>query len=111
MTKSQERALNKIRRLVDQEIKGIRGDRDDKEIKVWEVDENEYFVSVIVEYGYKNDEGTMASIICRDRAHLFIGKRGGITYPVSKKLKNGTWKHYSKEFKGYSILQAVVDQH
>ena len=104
MTNSQVEALYKIRGLVDKEI------TDKKEIKVWEIDENKYFVSLVVEYGLKNDEGTMAELYCRDRAHLFIGKRGGVTYPVSKKLKDGSYTQYEKRFLGYSILQAVVDQ-
>ena len=101
MTKSQEKALKKIRKLVEEEFYSDRC-----EIKEWTVKENEYFVSLVVEYGLKNDEGTMAEVYARDRAHLFIGKRGGITYPVNK--KNGDM--VCRRFKGYSILQAVCDQ-
>ena len=107
MTKSQERALNKIKRLAE---KWANEGFEDGELKKWDVEENEYFVSVIVEIGGKNDEGTQAEVFARDRAQLFIGKCGGVTYPVYKRLKNGTYKHYTKTFKGYSILQAVVDQ-
>ena len=107
MTKSQERAIERIRKLAEKEMNES---FKDGEIKNWEVEENEYFVSVVVEIGGKNDEGTMAEIFCRDRAQLFVYKRGGIKYPVSKQLKNGEWKHYYKRFEGYSILQAVVDQ-
>lgn len=107
MTKSQERALNKIKRLAE---KWANEGFKDGELKEWNVEENEYFVSVIVEIGGKNDEGTQAEVFARDRAQLFIGKCGGVTYPVYKRLKNGTYKHYTKTFKGHSILQAVVDQ-
>ena len=100
MTKAQEQAIKKIRKLAEDHLYS-----DSYEIKEWDIKENEYFVSVVVETGMKNDEGTLASILCRDRAHLFIGKRGGITYPVTK---NG--KQVRRRFKGYSILQAVVDQ-
>ena len=100
MTKAQEKAVAKIKTLVEKELLS-----DEYEIKTWKVEENKFFVSVYVVYGMKNDEGTLAELIVRDRAHLFIGKRGGITYPISK---NG--KHYTKRFKGYSILQAVCDQ-
>lgn len=100
MTKAQEKAVAKIRALAEQNFYA-----DDMEFKEWEVEEFESFVSVVVETGHKNDEGTMAAIFCRDRAHLFVGKRGGIRYPVHK---NG--KHYYKRFEGYSILQAVCDQ-
>lgn len=101
MTKSQEKALKKIKLLVEKELYS-----DDYEIKKWEVTENEYFIALVVEYGLKADEGTLAASIARDHALLFIGKHGGITYPMSS--KNG--KVYTKRFKGYSILQAVCDQ-
>lgn len=107
MTKSQERAVEKIKKLAEDYMNKC---FNNGELKEWEVEENEYFVSVVLEIGNKDDEGTMAAIFGRDRAHLFVGKRGGVTYPVSKQLINGTWKHYTKVFKGYSILQAVVDQ-
>lgn len=35
-------------------------------------------VSVVVVVGMKNDEGTMAAVLCRKRGHFFIGRRGGI---------------------------------
>lgn len=99
MTKAQEKAIERIRTLVEAEC----GDR--YEIKEWNIAEFPYFVSLVSETGLIGDEGTMASIFARDRAHLFIGKRGGITYPV---IRNG--KQTNRRFKGYSILQAVVDQ-
>lgn len=105
MTNAQEKALERIKKLVEKEFYS-----DQCEIKRWDMNENEYFVSLVVEYGLKDDEGTMAEIICRDRCQLFIGKRGGITYPVSKFMKNGKFKNYEKRFEGYSILQAVIDQ-
>lgn len=107
MTNSQEKAVARIRNLAE---KWASEGFADGEIKEWEVEENEYFVSVVVEIGGKGDEGTLAEYIARDRAHIFVGKRGGMRYPVSKELKNGTWKHYYKTFGGYSILQAVCDQ-
>lgn len=110
MTRAQEQAVARVRKLVEREIKGIYGDKDCYEIKCWEITEYDSFIALVVEYGMKGDEGTLAEVIGRNRAHLFIGKRGGITYPVSKKLKSGEYKHYTKHFKGYSILQAVCDQ-
>ncbi|MCR5295137.1 MAG: hypothetical protein K6E30_08230 [Lachnospiraceae bacterium] len=107
ITKAQEKAIAQIKRLAEKE----HGTHCNKyEFKEFTVSENEYFVSVVVEIGMIGDEGTMAEIYCRDRAHLFIGPRGGITYPVSKKMKDGSWKHYFKRFGGYSILQASLDQ-
>jgi len=100
MTKSQEQALERVRALVESELLS-----DEYEIKIWEISDCKYFISLVVEYGLKNDEGTLASLIARDRAHLFIGKRGGIRYPVSKDGET-----IYRVFKGYSILQAVCDQ-
>ena len=101
MTKAQENAVARIKRLAEQTLFFS----EDYEFKAWEVKEYESFVSVLLETGLKGDEGTWASIIARDRAHLFIGKRGGITYPVSKNKR-----HYTKSFNGHTILTVVIDQ-
>ena len=106
MTKSQEKALADIRRLVERDFPN----KDRYEIKKWEINDYETFCSLVVEYGLIGDEGTMAEIFGRDRAHLYIGRKGTITYPVHKQLKNGKFKWYTKDFRGYSILQAVCDQ-
>lgn len=101
MTKAQERSVAKIRRQAETEFNWT-------EVKEFEVTENEYFVSVCAVIGMPDDEGTMAAILCRDRIHVFIGKRGAITYPVSKLLKNGNWKHYYKKYR--SFLGTAIDQ-
>lgn len=101
MTKLQEKAIERIKKLVKSDMYS-----DDMEIKKWEVNELDSFVSLVVEYGHIGDEGTLASIICRTRAHLFIGKRGGITYPITNKKG----QFVRKQFGGYSILQAALDQ-
>lgn len=106
MTNSQKLAIEKIRRLAD---KFYLEERDGYELKSWRVEDCGKFTSVILEYGLIGDEGTLA-ILARGHAHLFVGKKGGITYPVNKILKNGEYKWYKKTFKGYSILQAVCDQ-
>ena len=107
ITKQQTKAIENIKRLAE---KLHEGHADKYEIKKFEIHENEYFVAVVVETGMKDDEGTLAEVFCRDCAQLFIGPRGGITYPVSKKLKNGKYKYFTRRFEGYSLLQAVVDQ-
>lgn len=111
ITKQQAKAIESIKKVAET----MHGEKhaDKYEIKKFEIDECEYFVSLTVEVGLKGDEGTMAEILCRDYAHLFIGKRGGITYPVCKKMKNGSYKHYTKCFGGYTaynLYQAVIDQ-
>lgn len=100
MTNSQIKAIKSIERLVESYCKSM-----DLEVKRFETRECEYFISVSIVMGRPNDEGTMAFMI-RDYAQLFIGKRGGITYPMTN--KGG--KYCRKKFKGYSILQAVCDQ-
>ena len=99
MTNSQVKAIESIRALCEKEM------RADQEFKVWEITENKYFISLFLSYGMIGDEGTLAAAIARDEAHLFIGKRGAITYPVHK---NG--RTFTRKFKGYSILQVVCDQ-
>lgn len=101
MTQLQEKAIDRIRNLVESDMY-----IDNQEIKIWEVTDCDYFVSLTVEYGYKNDEGTLASLIARTRAQLFIGKRGGVTYPVINKKG----QFVRRQFGGYSILQAALDQ-
>ena len=49
------------------------------EVKIEEVQDCGHFVSFVIEVGMFDDEGTMAEIICRNRRHFFIGKRGGVT--------------------------------
>ena len=100
MTNSQKMALEQIKKLTNDLLYN-----DNHEIKQFKVTENNYFIDVVVETGMKNDEGTLAAFYCRDRAQLFVGKRGAITYPV---YKNG--KYMRKKFHGYSLLEAVCDQ-
>ena len=91
MTKQQERKVNMIR----EQAENLHGKHSSEyEIKEWKVEENEFFVSVVVEVGMIGDEGTMASIICRDRLQVFIGKRGGAKIPF-----NTDKKSYYKPFK------------
>lgn len=100
MTKSQEKAIEKIRKLGEELFWGR---ADEYEFKEFDIKELNYgTISLVVETGMKNDEGTLAAIFARDRAHLFIGKRGGITY-YDKTCNR-------KRFEGYSLLQAVIDQ-
>ena len=76
MTPSQKKAVQAIR----QEIIDRHGYGDTKEFKKFEVKELDWGgkISVCTSYGLINDEGTMASIFCRDERYLFVGPRGGI---------------------------------
>lgn len=107
MTKSQAKAVEMIRKEAERTL-FFGSDKSIYEFKEWTVEEGEYFVNVVLEVGRKGDEGTMAAIVCRDRAQFFIGKRGGITYPMSKTCKNGKHKWWTKPYT--SVLSAVIDQ-
>lgn len=97
MTQNQERAIEKIRREAENTFNYT-------EIKDFIVSENEYFVSVVVTIGAIN-ENALDRIFFRDKAHFFVGKRGGVTYPMYHKDKS----QYCKRWDG-SFLSAVVNQ-
>ena len=78
----------------------------DYEIKRYEVKDYKYFISVSLEVGLVGDEGTMASIFCRDRVHLFVGTRGGIKY--SYRGRNG--KQVTKPLADNSLLAVKIAQ-
>ena len=101
MTKAQERAIERIKRQAKRDL--FFGE--EYEFKIFEVTENEYFVSVVLEVGMIGDEGTLAALICRDHCHLFVGKRGGIRYPYHGR-KGWTYRRFT----GGSMLTPVIDQ-
>jgi len=106
MTRQQEAALNRIKLKCQSTLFFS----ENYEFKKWEVKDYQSFVSLVFETGMKGDEGTMAAIFARDRAHLFIGPRGGVTYPVHKALKNGKHRHSERRWDWVSILTPVIDQ-
>ena len=55
--------------------------RNYKEIKKLEITrfDGRNYVTLYVEAGLPNDEKTLASIFCRDTAHVQVGPRGGVT--------------------------------
>ncbi|MDO4266409.1 MAG: hypothetical protein Q4C63_08135 [Eubacteriales bacterium] len=86
MTKAQEETIEEIR----QEIPRFDFYNETSyEIKEWEVKETEWGTVVLTfETGRKNDEGTLASVLCRKSRQLFIGKRGGVAcYIYNEKTK------------------------
>ena len=102
MTKSQEKAIERIKKITENTL--FFNDTD-YEIKTWEITENKFFVNLYLVTGLKNDEGTYASIFARDRAQFFIGKKGKVTYPINK--KNG--KLVRRNFDG-NIMSVVIEQ-
>lgn len=105
MTSIQQRKVDMIKRQAE----NLWGSHSDKyEVKTFDVEEHEYFVSVFAEVGMIGDEGTMAQYIGRDRVQVFIGPRGGMRVPVHKQMKNGEWKHFYKPYT--TFLSASIDQ-
>ena len=98
VTNSQAQALVKILKKAE----SFSYSKGEYEIKEYKITDCETFLSVVLEVGMIGDEGTMAQIFCRDRVHLFIGKKGGITYPTSKRRK-------TKRFDG-SLLGVAIEQ-
>ena len=91
MTQAQERAVERIKGMAKKQL--MYGDG--YEFKVWQVEELNGcgIVSVVLETGLVGDEGTLAQVFGRDRAHMFVGKRGGVTYYdyKSKAQVNRRW--------------------
>lgn len=54
------------------------GRKEIKKLTIHRYDNNSY-VTLYVEAGLPNDENTLASIFCRDTAHVHVGPRGGVT--------------------------------
>lgn len=48
------------------------------EMKEFDVKDEGWFASVVAETGMKGDEGTAASILCRRRVHVAVGRCGGL---------------------------------
>lgn len=76
MTPSQEKRIKQIREMYFDSYSF--GSPENYEIKYEDINDGEYFVSFVIEVGRKNDGNSMASLICRDRDHFFIYKRGRV---------------------------------
>ena len=100
MTKSQEMVLERVKKAIPEKFLY----NENYEIKEFNVEEYDHFISVYACTGLKEDEGTMAAVYCRETIHIFIGKRGGITYPMWNKKKK---KQYTKTLKYSELLYTV----
>lgn len=96
MTKAQEAVIKTVESYMLHRM--CRRNEDDRyEVKRKEVDEvTENIVSLFIQTGLKGDEGTMASILCRDTVHLFIGKKGGVSCYVT--ARSGPRKGHQVEY-------------
>lgn len=99
MTREQEIKVKEIEKIMI----GLVGHPETKEIKEEKIEElNHGQVLMVIEVGNIGDEGTMASIICRDRDHVFIGPKGGCyTYSKARSGKNkGKFVRYDDNARG-----------
>lgn len=101
MTDRQTRTIKMLEQKAKDEL--FFGGSDNYEIKKLETKEFDSFVSVVIVTGLKGDEGTMAELVARDRVHVFVGKKGGITW-YDNKGRTKYWRDRP------SILRVVVDQ-
>ena len=86
MTQAQERKVEMIRKEIEREFFPMHRNPEVKKFQVEELDCG--IVSLIAEVGSVNDSDTYAAILCRERIHVFIGRKGSISYyPYS--IKNG----------------------
>lgn len=60
-----------------------------KHFAIEDVREDSDLVFMVIEVGSPNDEGTLASVFCRDRRHIMIGPNGGCTL-LNPKVKGKT---------------------
>lgn len=65
------------------------GDAANYEFKRIEVAVRHGSVYLVTEHGMKNDEGTMASVLCRDYRHVAVGERGQLRLLNAKNKKLG----------------------
>lgn len=104
MTKAQEHAIERIREMV------ISWAGENGEIKEWKAEPVDYSETIFLTFtcGMIGDEGTLAEVIARDRAHLFIGVRGGAWYYADS--KRGKRDRVRRRFEWRSIGQPIIDQ-
>ena len=96
MTRQQEIMVKKIKHYIE---KHDLFNNDPKyEFKKFTVEETDYGTVIVYSVtGLKDDEGTMATVFCRTRRHIFIGVRGGL-----RSQRWDTKKKKSINLKGWS---------
>lgn len=90
MTPSQYDSVRQVVRSGFEKTAGI-GDYEIKKMESKREDRTGAIVLTIV-MGGKGDEGTMASIFCRYRMRVYIGRAGGLTIYVDGEKKVTGWK-------------------
>lgn len=103
MTTAQDRTISRIRRDAER-MHSCAG----YEIKQFDVRETDHgTVSVYVSVGLIGDEGTVAEVIGRDTALIFIGPRGGTRIPKIRKSKSGKFVTHYTQYR--DMWQASID--
>ena len=95
MTKYQERRIAQIEEI----MMNLVGHPETKEIKEKSIEDLGHCISMVIEVGAIGDEGTMAAIFCRQRAHVFIGPKGGC-YTYTRSRRNGEHIRYDDSASG-----------
>lgn len=97
MTSSQQRAIERLKKQAE-DYAGSH-----MEIKDINITDEGFFVSMFISFAWKNEDTDPFLMLYRDYAHFFIGKRGGITYPICIK-----GKQVCRRYKG--MLKAICDR-
>lgn len=96
MKKAQEIAVQKIKRYIEQH--DLYQNAPGYEFKEFTVEETGYGTVIVYSVvGLKDDEGTMAAVLCRKTRHIFIGERGGL-----RSQKWDTKRKKSRPLSGWS---------
>ncbi|WP_313528783.1 hypothetical protein [Anaerotignum sp.] len=104
MTKTQATAIQKIKKYIEQNDMHNNSDYEFKEFNVKETNYGTVIVYSVT--GLKNDEGTMAAVLCRNTRHIFIGRRGGL-----RSSKWDTIKKKTVNLKGWSDVMTYGCKH
>lgn len=90
MTSKQKATIERLTKAIERnDFFGHPEKYEFKEFKITE-DEEYGYVELFCVSGLKNDEGTMASWMCRRTRQIFIGKNGGLRcYDNTKKNNKG----------------------
>lgn len=107
ITKEQEKRIEQFRNI----MLNLVGYPETKEIKREQIHDIGYgTISVVITVGSIGDEGTMAEVVCRDTAQVFIGPKGGcFTMSTARSGKNkGKTVRYDDNLQGV-VWRSVFD--
>lgn len=85
ITPAQAKAIERLKQQIV--VRHSLGHPEEHEFKKFETNFFHGVLFLVSEYGRKNDEGTMASVLCRDYRHFKLGRKGKITLLNAKDKK------------------------